>query len=153
MKLNQIVYVVIDHEEEKVIGAFNDYTTAKRVAYDMNKLYYDGSEISITPVLVDTVNWTTDSRQYYLTEQEVLDATQEEIDLARPNEDEDEEEDEEEDEDIWDDEDEDEDDDENDDDDDESHLPVLEAIEEMSDAIANMSEALRSLLKEMMKDE
>lgn len=91
MELNQIVYVVIDHEEEKVIGAFNDYTTAKRVAYDMNNLTYYGSEISITPVLVDTVNGVTNSRQYYLTEQEVLDATQEEMELVLPcNKDEDE---------------------------------------------------------------
>lgn len=94
MELNQIVYVVNDRKEQKIIGAYNDYLTAKQVALDMNKLNYDGTEISITPVLVDSVNWATDSRKYWLTESGVLDAVQEEIELAMPEDDEDEDEDE-----------------------------------------------------------
>lgn len=104
MELNQIVYVVNDSKEQKIIGAYNDYLTAKQVALDMNKLNYDGTEISITPVLVDSVNWATDSRKYWLTESGVLDAVQEEIELAMPEDDEDEDEDDEDEEDYDDDE-------------------------------------------------
>ena len=103
-ELNQIVFVVIDHEEQKVIGAFNDEDTAKKVASDMEKPTYDGSEITITPVLVDTVNWVTDSRKFYLYDDQMQKALADEIDLAMPydegeNEDEDADEDEDEDED------------------------------------------------------
>lgn len=94
MKLNQIVFVVIDHEEQKVIGAFNDEDTAKQVASDMEKPTYDGSEITITPVLVDTVNWVTDSRKFYLYDDLMQKALADEIDLAMPcDEDEDDDED------------------------------------------------------------
>ena len=92
--MNQIVFVVIDHEEKKVIGVFNDEITAKQVAMDNNKPTYVGNEISITPVLVDTVNWVTMSRKFWLTEEQVADAVQEEIELALPCDDEEEEEDE-----------------------------------------------------------
>lgn len=91
--MNQIVFVVIDHEEKKVIGAFNDEITAKQVAMDNNKTTYVGNEISITPVLVDTVNWVTMSRKFWLTEEQVADAVQEEIELALPCDDEEEEDD------------------------------------------------------------
>lgn len=91
--MNQIVFVVIDHEEKKVIGAFNDEITAKQVAMDNNKTTYVGNEISITPVLVDTVNWVTMSRKFWLTEEQVADAVQEEIELALPCDNEEEEDD------------------------------------------------------------
>ena len=91
--MNQMVFVVIDHEEKKVIGAFNDEVTAKQVAMDNNKTTYVGNEISITPVLVDTVNWVTMSRKFWLTEEQVADAVQEEIELALPCDDEEEEDD------------------------------------------------------------
>ena len=88
--LKQVVYVVVDNEEQKILGVFNDYVNAKKVAYDMNKLEYDGSEISITPVLVDAINPNDESRQMWTTEQEVINATQEEVNLAMPvNEDDD----------------------------------------------------------------
>ena len=93
MKLNQIVFVVIDHEERKVIGAFNDEDIAKQVASDMEKPNYSGFEITITPVLVDTVNWITDSRKFYLSDEPMHRALADEIDLAMPcDEDEDEDE-------------------------------------------------------------
>ena len=89
--MNQIVFVVIDHEEKKVLGVFNDEITAKQVAMDNNKTTYVGNEISITPVLVDTVNWVTMSRKFWLTEEQVTDAVQEEIEMALPCDDEEEE--------------------------------------------------------------
>ena len=93
MKLNQIVFVVIDHAERKVIGAFNDEDVAKQVAFDMEKPTYGGFEITITPVLVDTVNWVTDSRKFYLSDDTMQKALADEIDLAMPcDEDEDEDE-------------------------------------------------------------
>ena len=113
-KLNQVVFVVIDHEAERVLGIFNEYKDAKKVAIDMEMPGYNGLEISITPVLVDTVNQLIDSRVFGYDEQEVLDGMQEEIDLALPEEEEEEEEEED-----WDeDEDEDWDEDENEDEDD-----------------------------------
>lgn len=84
--LNQVVFVVVDKEEEKVLGVFNEYEDAKRVALKLVHAYYDGTEISITPVLVDRMNWGEDTRQLWLNEAEVVDALQEEIDLASPDE-------------------------------------------------------------------
>lgn len=133
MKMNQVVYVVIDHKVEKVLGVFNAYSEAVKVSQDFAVEGYTNYDISITPVLVDTVNWVTNSRKYYLTEEQVLQATWKEVDLAAPiddydeddedddeyDDDEDEDEDEDDDEDDWDDDDEDDEYDDEDEDDDE----------------------------------
>lgn len=150
MELNQIVYVVNDRKEQKIIGAYNDYLTAKQVALDMNKLTYDGTEISITPVLVDSVNWVTDSRKYWLTESDVLNAVQEEIELAMP-EDEDEDEDDDEYDDEYSDEDEDEEDYDDDDDDDESDSEdvIYTAIDRITDAILEIEKILDDLKNDL----
>ena len=68
--MEQIVYVVNDKKEQKVIGVFNEYRTAERIALDMERACYDGSEISITPVCVDRMTYLTGSRQYLLNQQE-----------------------------------------------------------------------------------
>lgn len=121
MEMNQVVFVVNDRKEKKILGAFNEYEDALQVALDVPSTY-KGDEVSITPVLVDSVNVLSDARKYWLNEQDVVNAVQEEIDLAAPV-DEDEDEDEE-DEDDWD-----EDDDWEEDDDDEAE--VIDPIEEM----------------------
>ena len=84
MELKQVVYVVIDHKEEKVLGAFNDEDYAKQVASEAELPTYVGNEISITPVLVDSVNWDTMSRKFWLTEEQVANAVKEEMELAVP---------------------------------------------------------------------
>lgn len=127
-KLNQIVFVVMDNYEQKVLGVYNEYTDAVQLAEAANKDFYTEDIITITPVLVDTVNIVPDSRKLYYTEQGVVDALQEEIDLALPYEEE-EEEDDDWDEDEWD-EDEDEDDDEDEDEDEEEETPA-DPIESM----------------------
>ena len=154
MELNQIVYVVNDSKEQRIIGVYNDFQTAKWVALDMNKLTYDGSEISITPVLVDSVNWETDSRKYCLTESDVLDAVQEEIELAMPEDDDDEDDDEYDDEYSDEDEDEedddyDEDDDDDDDDESDSEDVVYTAIDRITDAILEIEKILDDLKDEL----
>lgn len=97
MEMNQVVFVVNDRKEKKILGAFNEYEDALQVALDVPSTY-KGDEVSITPVLVDRVNVLSDARKYWLNEQDVVNAVQEEIDLASPIE-----EDEDEDEDDWDD--------------------------------------------------
>ena len=97
MEVNQVVFVVNDRKEKKILGAFNEYEHALQVALDVPSTY-KGDEVSITPVLVDRVNILSDARKYWLNEQDVVNAVQEEIDLASPVE-----EDEDEDEDNWDD--------------------------------------------------
>ncbi len=117
MEMNQVVFVVNDRKEKKILGAFNEYEDALQVALDVPSTY-KGDEVSITPVLVDRVNVLSDARKYWLNEQDVVNAVQEEIDLASPIE-----EDEDEDEDDWDD------DEWEEDDDDEEE--VIDPIEEM----------------------
>ena len=95
-KLNQIVFVIMDNYENKVVGVYNDYTEATQVAEAAEKDFYGDEYITITPVLVDTVNIVPDSRKLYYTEQGVVDALQEELDLAMPYVEEEEEEEEEE---------------------------------------------------------
>ena len=115
MEMNQVVFVVNDRKEKKILGAFNEYEDALQVALDVPSTY-KGDEVSITPVLVDMVNVLSDARKYWLNEQDVVNAVQEEIDLASPI-------DEDEEEDDWDD------DDWEEDDDDEEE--VIDPIEEM----------------------
>ena len=90
-KLNQIVFVVMDNYEEKVLGVYNEYKDAVQLAEAAEKDFYEDDVITITPVLVDTVNIVPDSRKLYWNEQDVVDALQEEIDLALPYEEEEEE--------------------------------------------------------------
>ena len=97
-KLNQIVFVIMDNYEEKIVGVYNDYAEAAQVAEAAEKDFYEDDFITITPVLVDTVNIVPDSRKLYWNEQGVVDALQEELDLAMPYEEEEEEEEEEDDE-------------------------------------------------------
>ena len=126
-KLNQIVFVVMDNYEEKVLGVYNEYKDAVQLAEAAEKDFYEDDVITITPVLVDTVNIVPDSRKLYWNEQDVVDALQEEIDLALPYEEE-----EEEDDDYDEDEDEDaEDDDWDEDDDDEEEETPDDPIESM----------------------
>ena len=87
-KLNQIVFVVMDNYEQKILGVYNEYTDAVQLAEAANKNFYAEDTITITPVLVDTVNINPDSRKLYWNEQGVVDALQEEIDLALPYEEE-----------------------------------------------------------------
>ena len=87
-KLHQIVFVVMDNYEQKVLGVYNEYTDAVQLAEAADKTFYTEDIITITPVLVDTVNINPDSRKLYYTEQNVVDALQEEMDLALPYEDE-----------------------------------------------------------------
>lgn len=94
-KLNQIVFVVMDNYEEKVLGVYNEYKDAVQLAEAAEKDFYDDDVITITPILVDTVNIVPDSRKLYWNEQDVVDALQEEIDLAMPYIEEEEEEEEE----------------------------------------------------------
>lgn len=120
MEMNQVVFVVNDRKEKKILGAFNEYEDALQVALDVPSTY-KGDEVSITPVLVDRVNVLSDARKYWLNEQDVVNAAQEEIDLASPIE-------EDEDEDEWEDDWDEEDDWEEDEDDEEE---VIDPIEEM----------------------
>ena len=126
MEMNQVVFVVNDRKEKKILGAFNEYEDALQVALDVPSTY-KGDEVSITPVLVDRVNVLSDARKYWLNEQDVVNAMQEESDLASPIE-ENEDEDEDEWEDDWDEEYEWE---EEDDDDEDDEEEVINPIEEM----------------------
>ena len=81
-KLNQIVYVVTDKKAEKIIGAFNELSDAEDAAIGYELPNYVGGEISITPVLVDSVNDDEMARRFWLTRPQVEDATQNEVDLA-----------------------------------------------------------------------
>lgn len=99
-KLNQVVYVVTDKKAEKIIGAFNELSDAEDAAIDYELPGYIGGEISITPVLVDSVNDDEMARRFWLTRPQVEDATQNEIDLALVLEGEEAEDDEDEDEDA-----------------------------------------------------
>ena len=83
-RMEQIVYVVLDSKEKKVIGAYNEYKRAEQIALDMERACYNGTEISITPVCVDRDNIVNGTRQYLLNQQDVLDATIEEMELACP---------------------------------------------------------------------
>lgn len=123
MEMNQVVFVVNDRKEKKILGVFNEYEDALQVALDVPSTY-KGDEVSITPVLVDRMNVLSDARKYWLNEQDVVNAVQEEIDLASPIE-EDEDEDEDEWEDDWDEE------DEWEEDDDDEEDEVIDPIEEM----------------------
>ena len=91
-ELNQIVFVIMDNYAERILGVYNDYTEAVQVAEAANKDFYTEDVITITPVLVDTVNIVPVSRRLYWNEQDVVDALQEELDLALPYEEEEEEE-------------------------------------------------------------
>lgn len=143
-KLNQIVFVVMDNYEEKVLGVYNEYTDAVQLAEAANKDFYIEDTITITPVLVDTVNINPDSRKLYWNEQDVVDALQEEIDLALPYE---EEEEEEEEEDDWDEDEDEEEDDWDDDDDDEDEDEEEETPDDPIESMIIMYNGKRALRK------
>ena len=153
MEMNQVVFVVNDRKEKKILGAFNEYEDALQVALDVPSTY-KGDEVSITPVLVDRVNVLSDARKYWLNEQDVVNAVQEEIDLASPIE-EDEDEDEDEWEDDWDEEDEWEEDD--DDEEDEVIDPIEDMVYEMDGkrtiSKTNATMLLNMIAEQVMEDD
>lgn len=148
-KLNQIVFVVMDNYEEKVLGVYNEYKDAVQLAEAAEKDFYDDDVITITPILVDTVNIVPDSRKLYWNEQDVVDALQEEIDLALPYEEEEEENDD------WDeDDDDDEDDDEDDDDEEEEETPddPIESMIVMCDGKRALRKSDATQIADTLKD-
>jgi hypothetical protein len=153
-KLHQIVFVVMDNYEQKILGVYNEYTEAVQLAEAANKDIYTEDTITITPVLVDTININPDSRALYWNEQDVVDALQEEIDLAAPYEEEEDEEDEE-DEDDWEwdeDEFEDEDEEEEEDDDEETPADPIESMIIMCDGKRALRESDATLIADTIKD-
>lgn len=78
----QMVFVVNDKYAQQIIGVYNEFPDALKVAKDYTKGSYTGYEISITPVTVDLDNDANGARSYALNEQEVMDAVQDEMDLA-----------------------------------------------------------------------
>lgn len=145
MEMNQVVFVVNDRKEKKILGAFNEYEDALQVALDVPSTY-KGDEVSITPVLVDRVNVLSDARKYWLNEQDVVNAVQEEIDLASPIE---EDEDEDEDEDDW----YDDDDWEEDDDDEEEVIDPIEDMVYMMDGKRTISKTDATMLLNMVAEQ
>lgn len=141
MEMNQVVFVVNDRKEKKILGVFNEYEDALQVALDVPSTY-KGDEVSITPVLVDMVNVLSDARKYWLNEQDVVNAVQEEIDLASPiEEDEDEEEDEWEDD--WDEE----------EDDEEEVIDPIEDMVYMMDGKRTISKTNATMLLNMIAEQ
>lgn len=149
-KLNQIVFVVMDNYEQKILGVYNEYTDAAQLAEVANKDFYAEDTITITPVLVDTVNINPDSRKLYWNEQGVVDALQEEIDLALPYE----EEEEEEEDDDWDEDEWDEDEDEDDDEDEEEETPAdpIESMIVMCDGKRALRKSDATQIADTLKD-
>ena len=83
MILNQLVYVVIDKKEERVLGVFNEYDEADAVAMEtMNENDYEGWEVTMTPVLVDKWNDDRESRKFWLSTAEKERAEAEEMALV-----------------------------------------------------------------------
>lgn len=83
MILNQLVYVVINKKEDRILGVFNDYDEAEAVASE--EIYekdYDGREVSMTPILVDKVNDDPKSRKFCFDLGEMDKATDAEMDLV-----------------------------------------------------------------------
>lgn len=172
----QMVFVVNDKYAQKIIGVYNEFPDALEAAKAYTRWSYSGYEISITPVTVDLDNPANGARTYCINEQEVVDAVQDELDVAyddyldneeaeaeaeaEDDEDEDEdeyedEEDEDEDEDDSEDETEDEDesedkaenkDDSVDDIIDDALEAVCDAVDEISDTMANVFDRLRRSL-------
>ena len=78
----QMVFVVNDKYAQRIIGVYNEFPDALKAAKDYTKGNYTGYEISITPVTVDLDNGANSARGYCLNEQEVMDAVQDEMDVA-----------------------------------------------------------------------
>lgn len=78
----QMVFVVNDKYAQRIIGVYNEFPDALKAAKDYTKGNYTGYEISITPVTVDLDNPANGARAYALNEQEVMDAVQDEMDVA-----------------------------------------------------------------------
>jgi len=78
----QMVFVVNDKYAQRIIGVYNEFPDALKAAKDYTKGNYTGYEISITPVTVDLDNGANGARGYCLNEQEVMDAVQDEMDVA-----------------------------------------------------------------------
>ena len=76
MKMNQIVYVVVDKKDENLIGAYNEYKDALETLRSFNS-----PTVSITPVLVDAA---PDYCRYLLFDENLIDErTKDEIELAQ----------------------------------------------------------------------
>lgn len=85
MKVNQVVYVVVDKNDENLIGTYNEYEDALKTLED-----YNASTVSITPVLVDAA---PDYGRRLIYDDELMDAyTKSEMFLAENSEEEEEEE-------------------------------------------------------------
>lgn len=78
----QMVFVVNDKYAQRIIGVYNEFPDALNAAKNYTKGNYTGYEISITPAVVDLDNPANGARGYCLNEQEVMDAVQEELDVA-----------------------------------------------------------------------
>lgn len=78
----QMVFVVNDKYAQRIIGVYNEFRDALKAAKDYTKGNYTGYEISITPITVDLDNPANGARGYCLNEQEVMDAVQDEMDIA-----------------------------------------------------------------------
>jgi len=78
----QMVFVVNDKYAQRIIGVYNEFPDALKAARNYTKGNYTGYEISIIPVTVDLDNPANGARSYALNEQEVMDAVQDEMDLA-----------------------------------------------------------------------
>ena len=161
--LHQIVYVVIDSIRRVIIAVCNTEDDAKKVALNADQPDYLGNEISITPVLVDSMYeegeegyrplcWNEGQLQDALKDEfelaYILDKQEAEAEAEEEAEDEDEDEDlddEDEDEDLED-EDEDEDEDDDEEDDEEEEDSTIEAITEAADTIATaVADVLRAV--------
>lgn len=119
MKMNQIVYVVINAEAETLLGAYNEYEDALTAIRGCNS-----DTVSITPVAVDVA--PDCFRTLIYSADKIEDATNDEIQLAYEAEtDEDEDEDYDDDDDEYD---EDEDEDEEEDDDENDVIPDFSAL-------------------------
>lgn len=166
----QMVFVVNDKYAQRIIGVYNEFPDALEAAKAYTRWSYSGYEISITPVTVDLDNQVNGSRTYCINEQEVVDAVQDELDVAYDDylnneeaEAEDEDEDEYEDEDESEDEDEDEDesedeeeDDEEDEDEDEEEDETVDdiiddAVETVRDVADEVADIMASVLERLRK--
>lgn len=144
----QMVFVVNDKYAQRIIGVYNEFPDALKAAKDYTKGNYTGYEISITPVTVDLDNGANGARGYCLNEQEVMDAVQDEMDIAyddwagSADEAEDEDEDEAEDEDEYVDSDE--------DDPEEDEEPTEEDVDDLiDDAIDEIAELIGNLIRKV----
>lgn len=163
--LHQIVYVVLDSIRRVIIGVCNTEKDAKEIALNAEQPDYLGNEITITPVLVDSMYeqgedgyrplcWNDEQLQNGLKNEvelaAIIDQQEAEAEAEEDDEDIDDEDIDEDDEDIDDeDEDEDEDDEEDDEDDEDSTVDIItEAAETIANAVADALRAVWDKINE-----